>query len=131
MVSPAWDTDDPQQPYAQLANALRTAIAKGEYPEGEKLPSIRELARTHHLAPATVQRALVVLQDEGLVTAWPGRGTFVRREPSGESQPDALEAIHTRLDSIMDILGEFDKRLSAAEKARRRLPAPSARPSDE
>ncbi|SEP52441.1 GntR family transcriptional regulator [Amycolatopsis saalfeldensis] len=123
MVRPAWHTDDPPLPSAQLANDLRAAIAKGEYPEGEKLPSIRELARTHHMAPATVQRALTVLHDEGLLTAWAGRGTFVRREPGGESQPDALEAIHARLDSIMDILAEFDKRLSAAEKARRRLPS--------
>ncbi len=49
---------------------------------GEKLPSVRELTRTHGASAATISQAITSLAALGVVRAEPGRGTFVahRRE---------------------------------------------------
>ena len=64
-------------PYRQLAAILRERIAAGEYPAGRKLPSIMELQGEFSLSAKTVQKALKVLDGEGLVVTVPNRGTFV------------------------------------------------------
>jgi DNA-binding GntR family transcriptional regulator len=71
------DPDSPEHPYVQLAGMLRERIRTGEV--GPRVPSIMELADRSELSPATVKRALRLLQDEGLIYTVRGRGTFVRR----------------------------------------------------
>lgn len=63
--------------YVQLADVLRREIAAGVLPVGEKLGSIRELARRHDVSVITVKGALRQLSDEGLIVSRPRRGTFV------------------------------------------------------
>lgn len=63
--------------YRQLADQLRTAIAAGEYGTDGPIPSLRALIQQTGLAQATVQHAIRVLADEGIVTTVIGRGTFV------------------------------------------------------
>ncbi len=65
---------------------LRRLIATS--PAGAQLPSVRELTRRHRASPLTVQRAVTRLEQEGLVRAEPGRGTFVaERSASPTSDP--------------------------------------------
>jgi GntR family transcriptional regulator len=71
------DNDSPEHPYVQLAGLLREEIRAGKM--GPRVPSIMELADQSGLSAATVKRALKLLQDEGLIYAVPGRGTFVRK----------------------------------------------------
>jgi GntR family transcriptional regulator len=71
------DHDGAEFPYRQLAAILRERITAGEYPAGRKLPSIMALMGEFGLAAKTVQRAIAVLADEGLVLTVPNRGTFV------------------------------------------------------
>ena len=63
--------------YIQLANLLRRGIQDGTYPPDRALPSIRTLQQTHGVADGTVQKALRILKDEGLVHTVQGRGVFV------------------------------------------------------
>lgn len=49
---------------------------------GSRLPSVRELAREHHVSPVTVAGAISRLAAEGLAVPRPGRGTFVAERPS-------------------------------------------------
>lgn len=67
--------------YRQIADHLRTAIAKGRLREGEQLPSEVGLMTHYGVARMTIRNALRVLQDEGLVTAEHGRGVYVRARP--------------------------------------------------
>jgi DNA-binding GntR family transcriptional regulator len=71
------DPDSAEWPYVQVAAQLRQQIASGAL--SGRLPSIMDLAERMSVAPRTVQRALSVLRDEGLIYSVPGRGTFVRR----------------------------------------------------
>jgi DNA-binding transcriptional regulator YhcF (GntR family) len=72
------DPDDPRPPYLQVANALRAAILTKKFTPGEALPSGNELAKRYGVARMTVQQAIRVLRDEGLVVGRQGSGVFVR-----------------------------------------------------
>lgn len=72
------DPDDPRPPYQQVANALRAAILTRKLAPGEKLPSGSELASRYGVARMTVQQAIRLLRDEGLIVSRQGSGVFVR-----------------------------------------------------
>src|SRR5215207_416380 len=72
------DPDDPRPPYQQVANALRAAITARTFKAGDKLPSLNELSERYGVARMTVQQAMRVLRDEGLIVSRQGSGVFVR-----------------------------------------------------
>ena len=72
------DPDDPRPPYQQVANALRAAILTRKLAPGEKLPSGNELARRYGVARMTIQQAVRLLRDEGLIVSRQGSGVYVR-----------------------------------------------------
>jgi GntR family transcriptional regulator len=72
------DPDSPVYPYQQLAANLRDRIAAGEITG--PLPSYTTLCADTGLSLGTVQRAVQLLVDEGLVIAVRGRGVFVRHD---------------------------------------------------
>jgi DNA-binding transcriptional regulator YhcF (GntR family) len=72
------DPDDPRPPYQQVANSLRAAILTKRFEPGEKLPSQAELATRYGVARMTVQQALRILRDEGLIVSRQGSGVFAR-----------------------------------------------------
>ncbi|MDT5222063.1 MAG: hypothetical protein QOF15_4168 [Mycobacterium sp.] len=72
------DPDDPRPPYQQVANALRAAILTRTFSPGEKLPSGPELAKRYGVARMTIQQAIRLLRDEGLIVSRQGSGVFVR-----------------------------------------------------
>ncbi|PZS26629.1 MAG: GntR family transcriptional regulator [Pseudonocardiales bacterium] len=72
------DPDDPRPPYQQVAHALRAAILTRKVQPGEKLPSLTELAERYSVARMTVQQAMRLLRDEGLIVSRQGSGVFVR-----------------------------------------------------
>ena len=71
------DHDAPEPLYVQLAAILREQITSGMLPSRSRLPTLGELAGEHDLAITTVQKALGVLKDEGLIVTYPGRGMYV------------------------------------------------------
>jgi GntR family transcriptional regulator len=67
--------------YKQIADHLRTAIARGRLHEGDQLPSEARLMNHYSVARMTIRNAMRLLQDEGLVTAEHGKGVYVRSRP--------------------------------------------------
>ncbi len=67
----------------QLAALLRAEIVSGKRAPGSRLPTIMQLAEEHHIATATVVKALRILKQEGFVVGSTGHGTFVAERPSG------------------------------------------------
>ncbi len=71
--------DGERQPkYQRIAEALKAAVASGEYRAGDRLPGENELMETYGVARMTVRQALGVLQSEGITEARKGVGVFVR-----------------------------------------------------
>ena len=71
------DARSPTPLYAQIAEAVRLAIAGGELAAGEALPSVRQLASQLRVNPATVVQAYRDLEREGFVVMRQGAGSFV------------------------------------------------------
>ncbi len=62
--------------YYTLMEKLKEEILSGRIRAGEKLPSENELSVQYGLSRHTVRKALSILENEGYVTAYHGRGTF-------------------------------------------------------
>ena len=62
--------------YYTLMEALKEQILSGTIKPGQKLPSENELTREYALSRHTVRKALVLLENEGYITAQHGKGTF-------------------------------------------------------
>jgi DNA-binding transcriptional regulator YhcF (GntR family) len=72
------DPNDSRPPYVQVANAVRASILTKQYEPGDQLPSGSQLAETYGVARMTVQQALRLLRQEGLIVSRQGSGVFVR-----------------------------------------------------
>lgn len=72
--------DNERPIYIQLVEILRKEIVSGKPKVGERLPSVRELALTARVNPNTMQKALVELENEGLVYTERTNGKFVTND---------------------------------------------------
>ena len=100
--------------YERLAGELRQQIAHGVLSAGERLPSIRQLAQGHGVSAATAVQACLQLEREGLATARPRSGYFVR---AALPQPPAARPTRRRvpgkvsnpaLQDVLDMLARSD-----------------------
>ncbi|MDP1614044.1 MAG: PLP-dependent aminotransferase family protein [Sulfuritalea sp.] len=67
--------------YENLANEFARLIGDGQMRPGDRLPSVRHLARQRKLSISTVVQALRTLESRGMVEARPQSGYYVRRRP--------------------------------------------------
>ncbi len=70
------DYRDARPIYEQVKDGLRRLMVTGAIREGEKLPSVRDMASSLAVNPNTIQRAYEALEAEGYVTSLPGKGSF-------------------------------------------------------
>src|SRR3954451_2023272 len=100
----ALDPDDPRAPYVQVASALRAAILTKKLQPGDKLPSGNQLAERYGVARMTVQTAIRVLREEGLVVSRQGSGVFVRERTA---RPFALRPVVERAFQHSNVTVDF------------------------
>jgi GntR family transcriptional regulator len=65
--------------YLQLAQQVRHALRLGLLEPGDRLPTAKQVVAKLAINPNTVLKAYRELEREGLVSARPGLGTFVRK----------------------------------------------------
>lgn len=68
--------------WTAIATALRDEIARGDFIQGDKLPTEAVLSARFGVNRHTVRRALKVLAEEGLVHSRRGAGVFVTMTPT-------------------------------------------------
>ncbi|PKL14348.1 MAG: GntR family transcriptional regulator [Spirochaetae bacterium HGW-Spirochaetae-8] len=66
--------------YLQIADYMYDQILSGQWPDGERIPSIRDLAVQMEVNPNTVTRTYTMLQDEGTLQNKRGIGYFTSDE---------------------------------------------------
>src|SRR5512135_272503 len=81
-----------QPVYRQIADELRSLIARGKLAEADELPSVRQLASDVGVNLNTVAKAYRILADEGLLELRHGSRVRVRRGATERApEVDALE----------------------------------------
>ena len=76
----AWNLQSDRPIYAQLVDQIQRMIVTGIFPAGSRLPSVRELAGEAAVNPNTMQRALVKLEEDGLLYTQRTSGRYVTEE---------------------------------------------------
>ncbi|MFV2177957.1 GntR family transcriptional regulator [Actinomadura sp. LOL_016] len=82
---------DRRKVYVRIADELRKDIEMERYAVGETLPSIAALSARFDAAKATVERALTVLREEGLIQSRQGSPSIVAAKPEHAEAGDAPE----------------------------------------
>ncbi len=87
--------DPPTPPLRdRLYEKLRSGIANGDFPEGQRLPTEVELARRFGVSRPIVREALARLRYEGVVASRRGSGSVVVRRPAPPSaRTDQVKSI--------------------------------------
>ena len=88
-------------PYLQIASVIRTTVLRGKYVLGQQMTPIRTLAEREECNPATVQKALKILEKEGLIVSRGSKGYFVT-----ESEKKIIELRNQHLNRLTKILFE-------------------------
>jgi GntR family transcriptional regulator len=83
--------------YVQVVEQVRRAVEVGGLREGDRLPTVRALARELSVAPNTVVRAYGELQRMGFIESRPGVGTIVARGLDAGARERKVEAVYERL----------------------------------
>ena len=99
--------------YLRLVAEILKKIESGALAPGDRLPTVREMAKATGLAPGTVRHAYDALAREGAVEMAQGRGTFVKgvAPEAGSRQKQAMAAIGAMLER-MDELGFTPREIS-------------------
>lgn len=91
------DTTEPL--YIKLAKSLQDLIIKGEIIDGDKLPTIREMAQTLKLNNSTVIAAYRYLEEQGLVYTKVGSGTYCLPENRIiKDEQDVIPGLNVRIE---------------------------------
>ncbi|MGC4808123.1 GntR family transcriptional regulator [Micromonospora sp. DT233] len=67
--------------YRKIAADLHARIEQGEHPPETKLPTYAELAEIYSASVSTVQRAVMLLQAQGVIVGVQGAGLYVAATP--------------------------------------------------
>lgn len=92
--------------YLQISAYWEAEIAGGRLRPGDLLPTKEQLKNQHDASLNTVDSALGVLREKGLIESRQGRGTYVIEPPSTpparEDEIEDLKARVARLEARMD-----------------------------
>ena len=75
-----WELQGDRPIWLQLTEQIQLRIVSGEYPAGERLPSVRDLAAETAVNPNTMQKALTELERGGLVYSQRTSGRFITQD---------------------------------------------------
>ncbi|MEV8477938.1 FCD domain-containing protein [Streptomyces sp. NPDC051173] len=91
--------------FEEALEQILQIVRLGLVPEGERLPSERELAERLHISRVTLREALKVLQDQGLVESRRGRygGTFVRARTAASTKVDVDVEDTLRFREVLEV----------------------------
>lgn len=76
--------------YEQIETQISSFIKAGVLKEGDRLPSVRQLAKDNGINPNTVTKAYAILEKNGYVYNFPKKGVYVAKVTEDSSRNEAL-----------------------------------------
>lgn len=89
--------------YKQVKNQLKNAIITNELKCGDRLPSIRTLARDLGISVITTKAAYEELEKDGYVETVAAKGTYVSNKNKALIREEQLQSIENLLFNSIDI----------------------------
>ncbi|MGF1470797.1 MAG: GntR family transcriptional regulator [Rubrobacteraceae bacterium] len=83
--------------YVQIVDQVQHAVEVGSLEAGDRLPTVRALAKELAVAPNTIVKAYNELQRAGFVESRPGVGTVVAEGVGEVARGRRVEALNQRL----------------------------------
>lgn len=94
------DFGDHRPLYEQIKDKIKELIISGALKEGNKIPSVRELAAVLAINPNTIQKAYKDLETEGYIYSQRAKGSFV--SPKSEAAAaEKTEKLYEKLDEVI------------------------------
>lgn len=115
------DFKETQAIYVQIVDLVCDRIVTGKWPDGERIPSVRELAMHLEVNPNTVMRAYECLQVQEIICNKRGIGFFTAPDASkriagarrdefiGNELPDLFRRMKLMDVSMELLLSEYEK----------------------
>lgn len=85
--------------YERLVLQIKQQVVQGILQPGDKLPSVRDMAKQVQLNPNTVAKAYKQLELDGTVQVQPGKGSFI----AAHTMPAAAQVaeLHQRFSAVV------------------------------
>ncbi len=99
--------DSPDPLHKQVTDQIREAVAGGDVHPGDRLPSIREMAKELNISVITVKRSYMDLEREGLLVTRAGLGSFVADVDRAYLRRDQLAEVRAELKGMLERAGRF------------------------
>lgn len=93
--------------YLQLLEDFKLKISSGQWKSGEKMDTVRNLAKIYGVNPNTVQRALQDLEREGLAKSNRTMGRFITDDES-LIEEIARGAFYKSCDELIEVAEELN-----------------------
>ena len=92
-------------PYLQLVHQVRQSLLLGYLREGDRLPTVKDVAGDLAINPNTVVKAYRQLEHEGLAGGRPGQGTFITAT-SSTALPEEQQVLRASLEEWLRAAAE-------------------------
>lgn len=89
--------------YKQVKDQIKNAIITNELKPGDKLPSIRLLAKDLNISVITTKAAYEELETDGYVETIPAKGTYVSNKNADLIKEEQLQNIEYLINTAIDI----------------------------
>lgn len=98
--------------YEQIKEQIKAKIVSGKLHSGERLPSIRSLARDLEVSIITTKNAYTDLEKEGYVQTIPSKGVYISSQNVNLLREEQLKKLEYSLDNAITFakLNNIDKK---------------------
>ena len=87
--------------YIQIVDQVQHAVEAGGLEAGDRLPTVRALAKELTVAPNTIVKAYNELQRSGIIESRPGVGTIISEGVGNVARERWVEALNERLSVLV------------------------------
>ena len=105
--------------YLQLIDIMKSRIINGSYHAGDRLPSIRDMALEYEVTPNTIQRALAVFEQGGIILTERTNGKRITSDTQkiiSLNNEHLKQSVHTLVNELINTGYTYDEIYRVFEK---------------